>query len=88
MIRVLTFAIGVCSFAWLTYESVRFRQRIRTDLAQAYGEGGRIDPNFAGGTGKVLNFYYESVYGDLPNTLLPASILIVCSLVLLLSPKK
>jgi hypothetical protein len=88
MIRILIFTIGFCSFVWLTYESVQFRQRIRTDLAQAYSEGQRIDPGFAGGAGKVLNFYYESVYRDLPHTLLPATILMVCSVVLLLSSRR
>jgi hypothetical protein len=88
MIRILIFAIGFCSFVWLAYESVQFRQRIRTDLAQAYSEGERLEPGFAGGVGKVLNFYYESVYRDLPNTLLPATILMVCSVVLLISSRR
>jgi len=88
MIRILIFAIGFCSFVWLTYESVHFRQRIRTDLAQAYSEGERVLPGFAGDAAKVVNFYYESVYRDLPNTLLPATILMVCLAVLLFTSRR
>ena len=88
MIRTLVFAVALCCFAWLAYESVQFREQIRVDLTEAQAEGQRLDPGFAGGAGKVLNFYYESVYRDLPNTLVPASALIICAFILLLSGRR
>ena len=88
MIRVLIFVVALCCFAWLTYESVQFRERIRTGLVAAQAEGQRLDPGFAGGAGKVLNFYYESVYRGLPTTLLPAGLLLACAFVLLLAPRR
>ena len=81
MIRLAVLAVSFCAFAWLVYESVHFRQQIRTDLAVARSELRRIDPDSAGGTEKILNFYYESIYRDLPNILVPGmSLLLACAI--------
>jgi hypothetical protein len=82
MIRVIAFAVCICSFLWIVFTSVQFRRAIREDLAQAHSELQRVDPSVAGDCGKVLNLYYESIYRDLPTALLPAAALMLGSTVL------
>jgi hypothetical protein len=85
-LRVLVFAVALCSFAWLTYESLHFRKAIRTNKGQVYSETQRSDPEAASAGEKMLNGYYESIYRDLPSILVPSLILLGCSVALLFLP--
>lgn len=88
MIRILIFAFAVGSFGWLAWESVHFHQVIRDDLSAAESEGERLTPGFIGGDSKILNFYYESIYRDLPSTLVPGCLLFASSVLLFLVPRR
>jgi len=88
MIRIFAFALCLAGFVWLGFGDLHFRRSIRTTLDQAYSELHRVDPDPAVGTGKILNFYYELVYRNLPHMFLPAAMLMLGSTVLFLTRRK
>jgi hypothetical protein len=87
MIRIFAYVACLSGFVWIGIGNLHFRQSIRTTLETAYEDMERLEPGSAGGVGKVLNSYYESVYNNLPATVLPASILMLGSTVLLFARK-
>jgi hypothetical protein len=87
MIRILAYIVCLSGFLWLGLGSLRFRQSIRTTLNGAYSELHRLDPDSSDVSGKILNSYYESVYSNLPHTVLPATMLMLGATVLLLTKK-
>lgn len=82
---ILAYTLCLAGFAWIGIENLRFRQSIRTTLGDAYSEMEIVSPESAGGAGKVLNSYYESVYKNLPSTVVPGAMLMLGSTVLLLA---
>ncbi len=88
MIRTTAFVLCLAGFAWLGAGHLQFRQLIRTGLRDAHVHMEQIAPGSAGGAGKVLNSYYESVYDHLPPVVLPASMLMLGATILLLARKR
>jgi hypothetical protein len=87
MTRVLAYAVCLAGVVWLAFESVHFRQAIRTSRDDAYSRMEHVLPDRVGDAGKVLNSYYEDVYLDLPSMFWPAGMLIVGSTVLFIVPR-
>ena len=82
MTRPLAYMVCLAGFVWLGFESLRFRQTLRSSLHEAYSRLHRVIPDHATDAGKVLNSYYEDVYANIPSILLPASMLIAGATVL------
>jgi hypothetical protein len=87
LVRTVAYVICVLGVAWLGFGSLQFRRSLRTSLTAAYSQLNAVDPNSSGGSGKVLNSYYESVYDSLPHTFLPAALIIFGSTLLLIRKK-
>ncbi len=83
--RNTTYFFCVAGFVWLGVGNLQFRQSIRTTRSEAYASLNQLDPDAADRAGKILNSYYESVYDNLPPTLLPGSILMLGATLLLLA---
>ncbi len=88
MIRVISFAVCIVSFAWLALGSLQFRQSIRSSVRDAYSLIHRVDPEHAADNGKLLNSYYEDVYRNLPSTIIPAGMLMGGATALLIIGKR
>lgn len=82
MIRTIAFVLCLCGFVWICVANLKFRQSIRTKLQETYIAMERVSPGSSDGPSKVLNSYYESVYEQLPPTLVLASMLMVGATVL------
>jgi hypothetical protein len=69
---------------------MRFRQSLRNNKEQAEAYMFKCDPEFSGSyPGKTLNGFYEAVYHDIPNMIIPGIIMLSGATILLLKkPKK
>jgi hypothetical protein len=88
MIRILAFVFCLSGFVWIGVGNLQCGHSIRTTLRDAYADMERVAPGSAGDAGKVLNSYYESVYHNLPPTVLPASMLMLGATILLFVSKR
>jgi hypothetical protein len=88
MIRIISYIICVACAGWLLWESIVFRQSLRANKDTALGylveyEADAFDPD-----GKILNGFYEDVYHDIPNMILPGIIMLSGATILLLKKQK
>ena len=88
MSRLLVFVLSVCSFIWLVYEAVHFHQVIRDDLDKPHEVSRTLFKESSGDVDKVLNIYYESIYRDIPDTLAPASLLMLGTTILFFTRRR
>ena len=78
----------LASFLWLVYGSLHFRRAIRSDLSDVSSELAKIHPASIGDNYKMLNLYYEAIHRDLPETLVPATALMLGSTVLFFASRR
>jgi hypothetical protein len=87
-LRLISFVIFIVAIMWLALDHLRFRHSLRTSLNAARSVSNELKlESTSGSTDKVLNFYYESVYADLPHVTLPVFLLVAGSTALLLFRK-
>ncbi len=88
MIRIISYLVCVACAGWLLWESIGFRKSLRDNKDTALGHIAEYEPDIYDADGKVLNGFYEDVYADIPNMILPGIIMLSGATILLLKKTK
>lgn len=80
---VVGYFLCAVAFSWIALDNLQLRQSLRTSLSEAYSLMSQDEVN--GQPGKVLNWYYESIYAQLPDPTAPGLLLICGAAILFIS---
>lgn len=83
---VIGYVLCAVAFCWLAVDNLQFRQSLRTSLGEAYSLMPQDEMNDR--PGKVLNWYYESLYAQLPDPIAPGLLLIGRAAILFISRRR
>ena len=88
MIRIISYLICIACAGWLLWESIHFRKSLRSNKSRADANSVEYEQNLSGAHDKILNGFYEDIYSDIPNMILPGVIMLSGATILLLKKPK